>query len=146
MADVNMVLIGDTYISRPDPDSAFAPVLHLFQDADIRFCNLETIVADAKYINTYDRIDLPRTDEWMLKAYVRAGINVVNQANNPNTFHGYEPLIRSFEVIDAAGIIRAGAGRNLAEARKPAIIERNDTRNGFARRRLLPSSYFLRSS
>jgi len=131
MSEVKIVLIGDTYISRPDPDSAFNPVIELFQDADIRFCNLETIVADAKYINAYDRTDLPRTDEWMLKAYVRAGINVVNQANNPNTFHGYEPLLRSFKVIDEAGIIRAGAGRNLVEARKPAIIERNGTKVAF---------------
>ena len=41
MSDVNMVLLGDTNVGRPDPDSAFASAAHLFRDADIRFCNLE---------------------------------------------------------------------------------------------------------
>ena len=132
MAEVKMVLVGDTNIvGRSDPDSAFASVLHLLKDADIRFCNLETVVADAKYLNPYDRSPLPRTDEGSFEAFKRAGFNVVNQANNPNTYHDREPLLRSFEVLDAAGIIHGGAGRNLAEARKPAIIERNGTKVAF---------------
>ena len=131
MADVKMVLVGDTNVGRPNPNAAFASVLHLLRDADVSFCNLETVVADAKYVHPYDRSPLPRTDEWMFEAYVRAGFNVMNQANNPNTYHGHEPLLRSFEVLDAAGIIHAGAGRNLAEARKPAIIERNGTKVAF---------------
>ncbi|MFC1870430.1 CapA family protein [Chloroflexota bacterium] len=131
MADVKMLFVGDTNVGRPDPDSAFASVLHLLQDADVRFCNLETVVADAKYLHPYDRSPLPRADEWMFESYVRAGFNVMNQANNPNTYHGHEPLLRSFEVLDTAGIIHAGAGRNLAEARKPAIIERNGTKVAF---------------
>jgi poly-gamma-glutamate capsule biosynthesis protein CapA/YwtB (metallophosphatase superfamily) len=131
MSDVKLLLVGDTNVGRPDPDSAFAPTLPLLRDADIRFCNLETIVADAKYLHPYDRSHLPRTEEWMLQAYLRAGFNVMNQANNPNTYHGHDPLLRSFEVLDAAGIVHAGAGRDLAEARKPAIIERNGTRVAF---------------
>ena len=64
----------------------------------------------------------------MFDAYVQAGINVMNQANNPNTYHGHEPLFRSFEFLDAAGIVHAGPGRNLAEAREPANIEQNGTK------------------
>ena len=123
MSDVKLLLVGDTNVGRPDPDSAFASALPLLRDADIRFCNLETVVADAKYLHPYDRSHLPRTEEWMFQAYLRAGFNVMNQANNPNTYHGHDPLLRSFEVLDTAGIVHAGAGRNLAEARKPAIIE-----------------------
>ena len=132
MAEIKMVLIGDTSVfGRSDPDSAFSSALPLLKDADIRFCNLETVVADTKYLHPYDRSPLPRTDEKIFEAYIRAGFNVVNQANNPNTYHGREPLLRSFKVLDAAGIIHAGAGRNLAEARKPAIIERKGTKVAF---------------
>ena len=137
MSDVKMILVGDTNVAgdprspRADPDSAFASVLYLLQDADIRFCNLETVLADRKYLSPYDSSTYPRTDESLLAAYVKAGFNVVNQANNPNTFHGIDPLIRSLDVLDNAGIVRAGAGRNLAEARQPAIIERNGTRIAF---------------
>jgi len=36
MGDVKMVLLGDTNVARPDPDSAFAPAMNLLKDADIR--------------------------------------------------------------------------------------------------------------
>ncbi len=68
MGDVKMILLGDTNVSRPDPDSAFTPALDLLKDADIRFCNLETIVADAQYLHPYDRSHLPRTEEWMFES------------------------------------------------------------------------------
>ena len=29
MGDVKMVLLGDTNVARPDPDSAFAPAMNL---------------------------------------------------------------------------------------------------------------------
>ena len=49
--DVNMVLVGDTFVGRPDPDAVFKPVKHLIQGADIAFCNLETVVADSSHID-----------------------------------------------------------------------------------------------
>jgi hypothetical protein len=54
VSDVNMVLVGDTFVGRPDPDSAFATARHLLKDVDIAFCNLETVVADVKYLDNYD--------------------------------------------------------------------------------------------
>ena len=119
MSDVNMVLVGDTFVGRPDPDSAFATGQHLLKDADIAFCNLETVVADAKYLAPHDHDHHPRTDEWMFDSYVRAGFNVMNLANNPSTWHGLDPFLRCLDVLDKAGIVYGGGGRNLAEARKP---------------------------
>ena len=131
MSDVNMVLVGDAFVGRPDPDSAFASAQHLLKDADIAFCNLETVVADAKYLDPHDHDYHPRTDEWMLASYVKAGFNVVNLANNPSMWHGLGPFLRCLDLLDDAGIVQGGGGRNLAEARKPAIIERNGTKVAF---------------
>ena len=117
-----MVLVGDTFVGRPDPDSAFATARHLLKEADIAFCNLETVVADAKYLAPHDHDHHPRTDEWMFDSYVRAGFNVMNLANNPSTWHGLDPFLRCLDVLDTAGIVYGGGGRNLTEARKPAII------------------------
>jgi len=126
-----MVLVGDTFVGRPDPDSAFVTARHLLKDVDIAFCNLETVVADAKHLAPHDHDHHPRTDEWMFDSYVRAGFNVMNLANNPSTWHGLDPFLRCLDVLDKAGIVRGGGGRNLAEARKPAIIERNGTKVAF---------------
>jgi poly-gamma-glutamate synthesis protein (capsule biosynthesis protein) len=131
VSNVNMVLVGDTFVGRPDPDSAFATARPLLKDADIAFCNLETVVADAKYLAPHDHDHHPRTDEWMFDSYVRAGFNVMNLANNPSTWHGLDPFLRCLDVLDKAGIVRGGGGRNLAEARKPAVIERNGTKVAF---------------
>jgi len=92
-----MVLVGDTFVGRPDPDSAFATALYLLKDVDIAFCNLETVVADAKYLAPHDHDHHPRTDEWMFDSYVRAGFNVMNLANNPSTWHGLDPFLRCLE-------------------------------------------------
>jgi poly-gamma-glutamate synthesis protein (capsule biosynthesis protein) len=131
MTDIKMVLVGDVFVGRPDPDSAFEPVKHLIQGTDIAFCNLETIVADRKHIDRYDRSRLPRMDESAMGAYLRAGFNVMNQANNPHTYHGLHALVRSVEVMEELNVVHAGAGRSLAEARKPGIIERHGTKVAF---------------
>lgn len=132
MADVRMVLVGDVSVTREDPDSAFGDAAQYLQDADITYCNLETVLADEKYLEPNDpHAMFPRTDEWKFESHVKAGINVVSQANNPNTYHGRPALVRSLEVLDAYGVVHGGAGRNLAEARQPAVIERNGTKVAF---------------
>lgn len=131
MSDVSIVMVGDTFVGRPDPDTAFDTARHLLADADIAFCNLETVVADPGYLAPDDHDSHPRTDEWKLAAYARAGFNVVNLANNVTTWHGLGAFFRCLDVLDEAGIVHGGGGRTLAEARRPAIIERNGTRVAF---------------
>src|SRR5262249_21622314 len=131
MADLRMILIGDAYVQRPDPASAFAQNQAYFDGVDVFFCNLETVVADAKYVVEKPMRRAPRTDEATLAYYLKAGINVMNLANNPSTYHGIDCLERCLDVLDESSVIYSGAGRNLADARKPAIIERNGTRIAF---------------
>jgi poly-gamma-glutamate capsule biosynthesis protein CapA/YwtB (metallophosphatase superfamily) len=52
-------------------------------------------------------------------------------ANNPSMHHGRKVFMRSMEVLEEAGIPHGGGGRNLAEARRPAIIERNGLKVAF---------------
>jgi poly-gamma-glutamate synthesis protein (capsule biosynthesis protein) len=139
--DVELVLVGDSYVQRPDPDSAFAYAGDYLRAADITFGNLETVVADPQHLVQQNRRRGPRTDEWMFDAYVRAGFNVMNLANNPSMFQGVEGLLRTIAVMDKAGIAHAGGGRNLQEARKPAIVERKSTRVAFVCRTSVFATY-----
>ena len=97
--DVEIVFVGDAYVQRPDPDSAFEYVGPYLRAADIAFCNLETVIADPQYLVQEHRRKGPRTDEWMLQAYVRAGFKVVNLANNPSMYQGVEGLLRTIELL-----------------------------------------------
>jgi poly-gamma-glutamate capsule biosynthesis protein CapA/YwtB (metallophosphatase superfamily) len=132
--DIEVVFVGDSYVQRPDPDSAFVYVGDYLRAADIAFCNLETVIADPQHLVPQHCRRGPRTDEWMLDAYLRAGIKVVNVANNPSMYKGVEGLLRTIDLLDGAGIAHAGGGRNLAEARRPAVVERKGTRVAFVSR------------
>jgi poly-gamma-glutamate synthesis protein (capsule biosynthesis protein) len=55
------------------------------------------------------------------------GINMVACANNHAFDYGEAGLLATISHLDAAGLVHAGSGRNLAQARSPAYLE---TRNG----------------
>lgn len=54
---------------------------------------------------------------------LRAGrIDLCSLANNHVLDYGEEGLLDTLRLLDAAGISHAGAGRDLAEARRPALV------------------------
>ena len=59
----------------------------------------------------------------MASVFADCGFNVVSVASNHAMDWGPEALLDTIELLRGMGIETAGAGRNLAEARKPAIIE-----------------------
>jgi len=61
---VELALVGDVYVQRPDPDSTFAYAGKYLRAADIAFGNLETVVADREHLDGGGHG--PRTDEWMI--------------------------------------------------------------------------------
>lgn len=57
-----------------------------------------------------------------IAALESAGVDVVSLANNHLMDYGSEGLFDTLTVLDAAKILRFGAGRTLAEARAPAVF------------------------
>jgi len=126
---VELALVGDVYVQRPDPDSTFAHAGKHLRAADIVFGNLETVVADREHLDGGGHG--PRTDEWMIGAYVNAGFKMMNLANNPSMYRGVKGLLRTMEVLDKAGIAYGGGGKNLQEARRPTVVERKGVKVAF---------------
>ena len=126
---LELALVGDVYVQRPDPDSTFAHVGKYLRAADIAFGNLETVVADPEHLDKGGHG--PRTDEWMIGAYVNAGFKIMNLANNPSMYRGVKGLLRTMEVLNKAGIAYGGGGKNLQEARRPTVVERKGTKVAF---------------
>ncbi len=120
---------GDVRIRRESPESTFAKVASVVREADIAFCNSE---------GTYSEKGQPqgtRTSSIVhprgLSELKSAGIDVVSCANNHTMDAGPVGLLDTLELLAKNGIVTVGAGKNLEEARKPAIIERKGTRVAF---------------
>jgi poly-gamma-glutamate capsule biosynthesis protein CapA/YwtB (metallophosphatase superfamily) len=59
-----------------------------------------------------------------------AGISIVNCANNHTADFGTEGILETICRLDSFGIQHTGIGRNLAEARKPVVLDINGVRIG----------------
>ena len=64
----------------------------------------------------------------MISVFGDCGLNVVSLACNHVMDWGADALLDTIELLEKQGIQVIGAGRNLEEARRPAIIEKNGVR------------------
>ena len=130
---VELLILGDIQIHsrRADPTTAFNRMRDTLKKADLVYANLEGLLV--KSVGT--KIDIPDKPEWThpgpdgVKGLKAANIAIVGVANNVAS--GRENIMKSLAVLDANGILHAGAGRNLSEAHKPAIVTRKGIRIGF---------------
>lgn len=103
-------------------------VLAILRNADIRVGTLETAVGndpsfyEEKMARKADVIYVKDDD---LKRLSELDINVVSLANNHFFDLGPEGAIHAIELLDSMGIKHCGAGRNLEEASKPVVFERD---------------------
>jgi len=130
---IEMLIIGDIQVHtrRADPMTAFNRLSPTLKRADLIYANLEGLLVKSAGAKT----DIPDKPEWThpgpdgAKVLKANNIAVVGVANNVAS--GRDNILKSLAVLDAAGIIHTGAGRNIDEAHKPAIIERKGVKIGF---------------
>jgi len=67
----------------------------------------------------------------MADIFSNAGFDAVTMANNHSYDAGPDAMLDTRELFLSRGIQVTGAGRDLAQARQPAIIERNGIRVGY---------------
>lgn len=130
---VELLILGDIQVHsrRADPATAFGLMRDTLKRADLVYANLEGLLVDS----AGPKIDIPDKPEWThpgpngVKALRAANIAVVGVANNVAS--GRKNILASLAVLDRHGILHAGAGRNIDEAHRPAIVERKGVRIGF---------------
>lgn len=132
--ELRMAFVGDNFfVDCADMDSVYDSVIPVFRKSDILFGNLEMPLTDRgtpardKPIKDF----ILRMDPGAIKALSRAKFDVVAITNNHMMNYGPEGLFQTLSLLDGANIAHAGAGRNLQEARKPAIVEKKGCRVGF---------------
>jgi len=117
-------------LEREKPELAFEKVAARLRGADIAFCNLEGALSDR------GKMAVGRDSAWkspprMIDGIKAAGFNIVSVANNHVMDYGPDPLIDTLSLLDKNGIAHIGAGINIHEARKPAILEKKGCRIAF---------------
>jgi poly-gamma-glutamate synthesis protein (capsule biosynthesis protein) len=107
----------------------FAGIRGEMEAADLAVVNLECALTERgkkvkKNFNFRGRRE-------MVDLLTAGSVDVVTCANNHMRDYGDTGVRDTLETLDRAGVAHFGAGRNLEEARRPLILERNGLRIGF---------------
>jgi len=134
--------VGDVLVDREDPDTAFDLSAPTIKEADIAFCQVETNYSE-RGVPQFVARDPLRSHPRNAVAIKNAGFHVVSLAGNHCGDYGHEALLDTIDVLTNLGLHVVGVGRNIGEARKPAIIEKNGTKIAFlAYCTILPYEYW----
>jgi poly-gamma-glutamate capsule biosynthesis protein CapA/YwtB (metallophosphatase superfamily) len=125
-----LVAVGDVVISRTTPGEAFARVLDELKAGAFSCCNFEVPLSN-KGMPQYGKFETLHAAPEMIEGFVHGGFRVVSLANNHSMDYGPEALLDTIALIDSCGILHAGAGRNLEEARRPVFFEAGGMRFAF---------------
>lgn len=123
----SLVAIGDLLYSHPMADKAdpeFQKVVELIKTGDATIANREGVTFDlkAKSLTGYGNGML--WGEASLGKDARSmGIDMVSLANNHSTDWGGKGLLETQRLHEEAGVVTAGGGRNLQEARRAGILQ-----------------------
>ena len=136
--------IGDVAVNREQPDSIFELVNADIQKADFAFAQIEAIYAKSGEVNVSGTSSPLRGDPENVAAIGRAGFNLASFASNHCMDYGisaFRETIQHFKNVPGMNVF--GAGENLAEARKPVIVEHNGNKIGWlAYCSILPIRYW----
>ncbi len=122
--DALLGFVGDLLVDREWPAGAFMPVLEMIGEPDLLFGNLEGPYSDNPQTVPNSPIQLAPA-AYNLDVFKQVGFDVLSLANNHIVDAGHEALLDTLERLREQGVATCGAGRDLDEARKPAIVEAN---------------------
>ncbi len=111
----------DPLIQRFGPDYPYRQLAPIFSEADFGLVNLESPISARGKALRGKKFTF-RAHPSAAPALKRAGINVVAMANNHILDYGPQALEDTLKHLDQAGIAHAGAGKNIFESRKPALL------------------------
>ena len=120
LGDVMLGRLVDRHLATARPAYPWGDTLELLRQADVRIANLECVLA-AGGEPAPGKIFHFRSDPKNVASLLAAGIDVVSLANNHVLDFGQDAFREMLPVLDSRGILHAGAGPDLAAARRPAV-------------------------
>jgi poly-gamma-glutamate synthesis protein (capsule biosynthesis protein) len=126
---ITLVAVGDIRLARKDYKVSFAKVAHIIKSGDIAFYNNEGVYAERGNHPSFYRAK--PYDPKKMSGLTLAGFNVCNMANNQSLNWGINAGVECWERLKAMGIAVCGFGRDMTEARQPAIVQKKGVRVAF---------------
>ncbi len=124
---MTLAITGDSIIVQalsPHKEPEFLKLMDLVRGADAAFTNLEMLFHDYEpYPSTQSGGTYMRADPSLAKELVWAGFDMVAQANNHTNDYGVEGSQLTDKYVRAAGLVGAGFGNSLREAREARFYE-----------------------
>ncbi len=123
---VGDIFLGERAVSFLDKKGAAYPYSMMggvLKDADLAIGNLESPLTESEepFMEKKYILKAPPSALASLKA---SGIDIFSLANNHMMDYGASALIETIELLDKEGLGYAGAGVDLAAARRPAIFQK----------------------
>ena len=116
--------VGDVMVKRTGAaleESQFQNIFKLLKDADVTFGNMEGNLADL------DQFEGPLRgmmgDKDVAPSLRAMGFDLMNRANNHIFDSDKESMFSTIAQLDSAGIVHAGTGKNLEDARAPGYFD-----------------------
>ena len=133
MADNSVVLMACGDVGPIHEPMSTYPVLAkpTLAGADIRFAQVERVYSERGSLQVHSGGSHSRVKPHMASIFTDSGFNVVSLASNHAMDWGEDALLDTVALFRDKGIQAVGVGRNLAEARRPAIVERNGVKIAF---------------
>ncbi|MDH7497376.1 MAG: CapA family protein [Syntrophomonadaceae bacterium] len=136
-SSLTVAAVGDVMLSRGltnatrrhGPDYPFAVLGARLAAADLAMANLESPLADCGSPLPGKAICFRARPE-LVGALQRAGFDVLSLANNHSLDYDWPALEQTLTLLAAHGVHSVGAGRDLRQARRPVILERQGIKVG----------------
>ena len=130
--EFTMALTGDSIITRKLSvfrEPQFLEMIELIRDADMAFTNLEMLFHDYEpYPMHSSGGTYMRGDPQLAEELVWAGFDMVARANNHTGDYGVLGMNLTTKYVAEAGLVQAGAGASLYEAREAKYLQTHEAR------------------
>jgi len=130
--EIIIIGVGDVSPNRENPPSIFKYCKEEFDRADVVFGQMESPLSN-RGTPMFVPHSPSRLDPKNISALTKegAGFDVMSFACNHAMDYGWDAFYDTLDILKKNNILVVGAGRNIYEAREPAIIERKGTKIGF---------------
>jgi poly-gamma-glutamate synthesis protein (capsule biosynthesis protein) len=126
-APLRIMIVGDLVLDEPQADRFFDDARAILNTADVLIGHVE-VPHTMRGKESVGDVPAPASDPANLAALKNAGFHLASLAGNHVHDRGTEGIADTIATLKQNGIAATGAGATLAEARKPAIIEKNGRR------------------